>query len=56
MRREERNAKACRLRWVANDEEVELGPPSIPPLAPPAFEPTHVMSAVSGRFHIFLSQ
>jgi hypothetical protein len=53
--RETRSAKARRLRWLSNGEEVVIGPPHIPDNHPPPCVPTYEMGRVSAVFHIFLS-
>ena len=55
MAREARASKMRRLRLIADDSEVQLGPPIIPPAASPSFKPTYEMGAITGTFHIFLS-
>ena len=46
--REERMAKARRLRWAVDDTEVELDEPVLQPVE-------HTMGQISSTFHIFLS-
>jgi hypothetical protein len=50
-----RSAQYRRLRYVGDGIEVELGTPVIPEKAPSQIDPTHVGSALSVLFHLFLS-
>ena len=50
-----RNARARRLRCVADGTEVSLGEPFILPKAPTDFKATYAMGNVTGTFHVFLS-
>ena len=53
--RESRNASARRLRWTADDSEVEACRPVIKPRKAADHEASYPMAACSEQFHIFLS-